>query len=125
MPHHVERFGTALSVLAGHGHIKERLIKAFEQNLNDIDHETLPEPVESRFRDLHKRMTSVTPLNGEGAICASVRKMSITEADECARILVGMYGELLQDDSESQPADIEIQHDTASADVPAMLLKSV
>lgn len=120
MPDQVERFGCALSVLAGHGDIKKRLIQAFEENLNDIDQQTLPSPVKGQFRNLRRRMTSVTPLPGEGPICASVRKMSVFEADECARMVVGMYGELLRND------DLAPMDDGAElGEVPAILLKSV
>jgi hypothetical protein len=39
-------------------------------------------------------MNRVTPLNGEGPICASVRKMSVEEAAECATLVVSLYGEI-------------------------------
>jgi hypothetical protein len=32
MSYHVDRFYAAVSVLSGHGHIKQRLIKAYEEN---------------------------------------------------------------------------------------------
>lgn len=124
MAHPVDRFGTALAVLAGHGHIKSRLIKAFEDNLTDIEDELLPKPVHRSFQELRRRLTAVAPLNGEGPICASVRKMSIDEADECARIIVGLYGEMLQSGSRDSIRRVD-KDDTTAADVPAILLKSV
>jgi hypothetical protein len=39
-------------------------------------------------------MNRVLPLNGEGPICASVRKMSVEEAAECATSVVSLYGEI-------------------------------
>ena len=123
MPHHVDRFGTALSVLAGHGHIKNRLIQAFEDNLGDIDEASLPRPASKAFTRLRDRMTAVTPLNGEGPVCASVRKMSIVEADECARMLVGIYGDLLQ--SKTVPGPLPVPDDEDAVEVPTMLLKTV
>ena len=123
MPHHVDSFGTALSVLAGHGHIKNRLIQAFEDNLGDIDDTSLPRPVSQAFNRLRDRMTAVAPLNGEGPICASVRKMSIVEADECAKMLVEIYGDLLRSRAVSTPVAVDTEDD--GADVPAMLLKTV
>jgi hypothetical protein len=39
-------------------------------------------------------MNRVSPLNGEGPICASVRKMSVEEAAECAVSVVSLYGEI-------------------------------
>ena len=121
MPDQVERFGSALFVLAGHGDIKKRLIQAFEENLNDIDQQTLPGPIKGEFRTLKRRMTSVAPLPGEGSICASVRKMSVFEADECARMVVGMYSNLLRTDL----VDSTDEDATESAEVPPILLKSV
>ena len=41
MTDHVDRFHAALLVLAGHGHVKQRLIKAFEENLADIQEDEL------------------------------------------------------------------------------------
>lgn len=123
MPHHVDRFGTALAVLAGHGHIKDRLIRAFEDNLTEVDEESLPQHAGQTFRDLRDRVTAVAPLNGEGPICASVRKMSIMEADQCAQTLLTLYRELLCCDA--RPVAVEAEAEASSADVPAMLLKSV
>jgi len=94
MSYHVERFYAAVSVLAGHGHIKQRLIKAYEENLVDVSEDELPIAVKQAFSDLKHQMNRVTPLNGEGAICASVRKMSVDEAAECAVMVVALYSEV-------------------------------
>ena len=96
MTNHVERLRAALTVLAGHGHIKQRLIKAFEENLADIRADELPIALKQPFADLRHEMHLVTPLNGEGPICASVRKMSIDEASECAASMVSLYGDLIR-----------------------------
>lgn len=123
MPYYSERFGTALTVLAGHGHIKTRLTRAFEENLNDIDDATLPTVIRDTFADLRLRLTRVPPANGEGAVCATVRKMSILEADECARMLVEVYESLLRSgDASVEPSDAG---EEPAAAVPAVLLKSV
>ncbi len=95
MSNHVNRFYTAVSVLAGHGPIKQRLIQAFEDNLAHIDDDAIPIAVRESFAELNDLMKQVEPLNGEGPICASVRKMSIKEADECARRILDLYGDLL------------------------------
>jgi len=94
MSYQVERFYAAVSVLAGHGHIKQRLIKAYEDNLVAISEDELPIAVKQTFSDLKHQMHRVSPLNGEGAICASVRKMSVDEAAECAVLIVALYGEI-------------------------------
>lgn len=96
MSYHMDRFFAAVSVLAGHGHIKQRLIKAYEENLVAISEDELPIAVKQTFSDLKHQMHRVTPLNGEGAICASVRKMSVEEAAECAVLIVGLYGEIVR-----------------------------
>ena len=94
MSYHVDRFYAAVSVLAGHGHIKQRLIKAYEDNLGEISEDELPTSLKKAFSDLRHQMHRVSPLNGEGPICASVRKMSVDEASECAVSVVSLYGEL-------------------------------
>jgi hypothetical protein len=94
MTYHVDRFFAAVSVLAGHGHIKQRLIKAYEDNLVDINEDELPASLRQPFADLKSRIYRVTPHNGEGPICASVRKMSVSEASECAASVVSLYGEM-------------------------------
>src|SRR5210317_856058 len=93
MTDHLDRFHAALTVLAGHGHIKQRLIKAFEDNLAEIHEDELPIAMKQSFADLRHEMHRVTPLNGEGPICASVRKMSLDEASEIAGRIVSLYGE--------------------------------
>ena len=102
MTNHVDRFHAALTVLAGHGHIKQRLIKAYEDNLADIHDDELPVAAKQSFTDLRSQMHGVTPLNGEGPICASVRKMSIDEASDCAAAIVELFREVarLQDDKQ-------------------------
>ena len=123
MSHHVDRFGAALTVLAGHGHIKQRLIQAFEQHLAPIDDATLPTSIKDNFLDLRRSMTQVEPLNGEGSICASVRKMSIHEAEHCARRIVGLYGDVIRLEETTQESLPPAEE--TGADVPAMLLKTV
>ena len=94
MSYHADRFYAAVAVLAGHGHIKQRLIKAYEDNLLEIGEDELPISVKQTFSDLKHQMNRVTPLNGEGAICASVRKISVDEAAECAFMVVALYSEV-------------------------------
>jgi len=124
MTDHHDRFHAALTVLAGHGHIKQRLIKAFEDNLVDIHEDELPVAIKQSFADLRHEMHRVSPLNGEGAICASVRKMSLTEASEIAGRIVSLYGEMARqrDDMQSSLPLTEAGDETR---VPPFLVKSV
>ena len=56
MANHVDRFHAALTVLAGHGHIKQRLIKAFEKNLVAINEDEMPVALKQPFADLRHQM---------------------------------------------------------------------
>ena len=123
MTNQIECFHAALTVLAGHGHIKQRLINAYEDNLVDINEDEMPVSMKQLFADLRRQMHCVTPLNGEGAICASVRKMSFDEASECAASVVTMFGEIsrIQDDTQvALPLD-----EMEEARVPPFLVKTV
>ncbi len=42
MSNHINRFYAAVLVLGGHGHIKQRLVKAYEENLAVIEDKDLP-----------------------------------------------------------------------------------
>ncbi len=110
MSYHVDNFFAAVSVLSGHGHIKQRLISAYEDNLTSIRDDDLPLPVKQSFADLTSLMHRVAPLNGEGPICASVRKMSIDEANQCAQLMVDLYGDMIRHSDSGQttlPLQIE------------------
>ena len=122
MPYHVDNFFTAVSVLAGHGHIKQRLIAAYQDNLEPIEENDLPIPVRQSFADLKHLMHRVTPTNGEGPICASVRKMSVHEADQCAQIMVDIYGDMIRHSDSGQTA-LPLQIDDRAA-LPPFLVKS-
>ncbi len=123
MTDHLDRFHAALTVLAGHGHIKQRLIKAYEENLVEIHEDELPIAMQQSFVDLRLEMHRVTPLNGEGPICASVRKMSLDEASECAGRIVTLYGEIAR-----QRDDLQTSlplNEGEELRVPPFLVKSV
>ena len=123
MTNPVDRLYAAVTVLAGHGHVKQRLMKAYEEHLVEIDDDEIPIAMKQSFADLRGLMHQVTPLKGESPICASVRKMSVDEASECAAQLVALYGEMsrLRDEVEvSRPLG-----DDAPVRVPPFLVKSV
>ena len=122
MSYHVDRFLAAVSVLAGHGHIKQRLIKAYEDHLDDINEAELPITLKEPFTDLKQQMHRVSPLNGEGPICASVRKMSIDEASECAAVVVSLYDELAR---RTEHTDVTLSGEGQErVGVPPFLVKS-
>lgn len=123
MTDHLDRFHAALTVLAGHGHIKQRLIKAYEENLEGIHEDELPIAMKQPFADLRQEMHRVSPLNGEGPICASVRKMSLNEASECAGRIVALFAELARQGSDFQAALPLTEGEETR--VPPFLVKSV
>jgi len=122
MSNHVKRLYAAVSVLAGHGDIKQRLIKAYEENLADIDDDDLPIALKQAFADCRHKMSQVDPLNGEGRIRASVRKMSIVEADACAQNLLSLYSDIIRyEDSSQELLPLSVTENVA---VPPFLIKS-
>lgn len=121
MTYHVDRFHAAVSVLAGDGHIKQRLMKAYQDNLDGIAEDQLPSNIKQAFTKLKSRMRQVAPLNGEGPICATVRKMSVHEASDCAVSVVSLYGEILRHaEFDTDPIPMNESHDN----VPAFLVNT-
>jgi hypothetical protein len=103
MQHQVDRFYSAVLVLAGDGNIKQRLISAYAENLDDISEEDLPGNIKADFIDLKHELKSVPEQHGEGAVCATVRKMSAEQASSCARRLLALYSGLMALREESAP----------------------
>ncbi|MDJ0751331.1 MAG: hypothetical protein QNJ11_17735 [Woeseiaceae bacterium] len=124
MADHVDRFHAALTVLAGHGHVKQRLIKAWEENLSDVHEDELPIALKQSFADLRHDMNRVTPANGESPICASVRKMSLDEASTCAAHVVTLYGALAGRASNDIQVALPLS-DNDDIRVPPFLVKSI
>ena len=122
MSNHVKRFYAAVSVIAGHGDIKQRLISAFEDHLGIIESDELPVEIRPGFAELREMMSGVEPLNGEGRIRATVRKMSIVEADRCARKMLDLYTEIVRLSDEAHETLIRSSEDQAV--VPPFLVKS-
>ena len=104
MSNHVNRLHTAVSVLAGHGHIKQRLIQAYEENMASIEDAEMPPAIKQSFAELRQMMYQVDPQNGEGSICASVRKMSVKEAVECAHRIINLYRDMIRFADDAQEA---------------------
>ena len=97
--------------------------RAPPDHLDAIDEDEVPEGRRNVFVEIQKSMHRVAPLNGEGSVCASVRKMSPVEAGDCAIKILAIYREMLRDSEDDSP-DLQIDHENRKA-VPAFLLKSV
>jgi hypothetical protein len=102
MSNHVDSFFAAVCVLAGNGNIKQRLIKAYEGYLAAVDGDELPLSLQQEFADLRRLMSRVEPMPAESPVCASVRKMSTDEADECANMMVSLYGDIIRYSNDTQ-----------------------
>lgn len=122
MSNHVKRLYAAVSVLAGHGDIKQRLIKAYEDNLAVIEDDDLPISLKQSFADLRHMMSQIAPLNGEGCVCATVRKMSIAEADACAHRLLDLYSDIIRYEDSAQ--EVLPLTNTEQPAVPPFLVKA-
>ena len=123
MPDHVDRFFAAVSVMAADGNIKQRLIKAYEENLQNVEESALPPPARKTFADLRRRMRCVAPLNGEGPIRATVRKMSIPDATLCSQLLLDLLAVLIRE-SVQHPGQHKLPLQTDRPAVPPFLVKS-
>jgi hypothetical protein len=72
--------------------IKQRLICAYRRHLASFPEDQLPSEVREFFGQVMRSLRGVQPLRGEDAVAASVRKMSNQEADECAALIVEIFG---------------------------------
>jgi hypothetical protein len=72
--------------------IKQRLIAAYRRYLSLVQEDQLPAEARGCFAQMMRTLAGVEPLRGEDAVTASVRKMSIQEADDCAALVVEILG---------------------------------
>ncbi len=72
--------------------IKQRLVCAYRRHLASLPEDQLPGEVREPFGQVMRSLRGVQPLRGEDAVAASVRKMSNQEADECAALIVEIFG---------------------------------
>jgi hypothetical protein len=79
--------------------IKQRLISAYRRHLISLAEDQLPSEVRASFSRVVRSLVGVQPLPGEDAVVASVRKMSNQEADDCAALIVEIFGLISRADS--------------------------
>jgi hypothetical protein len=72
--------------------IKQRLICAYRRHLAALRPEQVPEEVRAPYIQVTRALSGVPPLRGEDAVAASVRKMSVQDADDCAALIVEIFG---------------------------------
>ena len=95
MPYLEERFEAAVSALVGEGLVKDRLVAAYSEHLDDLADNELPQSLRTRFEDLHAALHAVTPIGREPCVKATIRKMSTLQAGSHARTIVSLYAELV------------------------------
>ena len=91
-----DRFFSAVRTLSGDGPIKQRLVSAYKEHLEDLHEDQVPDSIRPKFDSLRQALTSVGPANGESAVHASVRKMSPVDAQRYATSVLLMLSELVR-----------------------------
>jgi hypothetical protein len=81
--------------------IKQRLIAAY-RHLTPVPEDQLPSESRSSFTQVMQTFAGVQPLRGEDPVVASVRKLSNQQADDCAALIVEIFGALCRADALAQ-----------------------
>jgi len=86
-----EQFQGATLSLVRSGALKDRITNAYRNHLAHVDEAELPKDVREAFRSFHRTMSRERPLvRGDDAFRATLRKMSMDEAEEVACSVVRM-----------------------------------
>jgi hypothetical protein len=93
----LEQLQRATLRLAQEGPVKDRLAEAYHHYLSDLEPQQLPEDYRAQFADMCRAMRSVQPLPRENPVRASVRKMSCSEANRYASLIVSVFGALARE----------------------------
>lgn len=120
----VDRFFAAVSVMAGDGHVKQRLVQAYEDNLLHMEDASLPAEAREPFAELKRMMKSVAPLNGEGPIRATVRKMSSQDASRCGQLMLELLAVLIRCAAKGQGPKVQKTEDERPS-LPPFLVRSM
>jgi hypothetical protein len=87
--------------------IKQRLISVYRRYLSTLSVEQLPLEARGTFAQVMNILGGVQPLRGEDAVVASVRKMSAQQTDDCAALIVEIFGSVARAESVlRQPAPV-------------------
>lgn len=106
--------------------LKQRLTDAFTLHLLDLPTQEMPGELRQDFEALRQSMTRVRPQQGECPVAATVRKMSVGEADACASRIVALLDTLHRTSLVASPrpngqAQARTAGDTASSRVPTLI----
>jgi hypothetical protein len=87
--------------------IKQRLVSVYRRYLSTLIAEQLPSEARGTFSEVMSILAGVQPQRGEDAVVASVRKLSAQQADDCAGLIVEIFGALSRAESaQRQPAAV-------------------
>jgi len=105
--------------------LKQRLTDAFTRHLLHLATQELPSEVRQDFEALRQSMTRIRPQHGECPVIATVRKMSIGEADACAARGVALLDAMHRTSAmtsarPSGPSLVRAAGDTGSSRVPTL-----
>ena len=89
--------------------IKQRLVSAYRRHLSSLSEEQLPLEIREPFSSVMRTLRGVEPLRGEDAVAASVRKMSNQDADDCAALIVEMFGMLIKSHANAARTNTVVQ----------------
>ncbi len=103
MPDLAKRLEAAVSALVGEGSVKERLVAAYSEYLDDLESSELPQAVRATFDELHTALHAVTPIGGEPCVRATVRKMSKLQVSNYGKTIVSLYAELICQGERAEP----------------------
>ena len=104
--------------------LKQRLTDAFTRHLLDLSLHDMPGEVREDFEALRQSITRVRPQHGECPVAATVRKMSIGEADACAARIVALLDTLHRKSAQPHRANGQANTrngDTGSSRVPTLI----
>ncbi len=103
MSYLTDRFKEAVVVLTGDGPLKQRLMAAYTEHLDDLESTELPPTLRATFNDLHAALHYVEPISREPSVKASVRKMSSSEVTVHAETIVMLLSDLISQDHRAEP----------------------
>src|SRR5277367_2824710 len=95
--------------------IKQRLVCAYRRHLASLPEDELPGEVRESFGQVLRCLRGVQPLPGEDAVAASVRKMSNQEADDCAALIVEIFGLICRINVQTSRPNTVVQLHSVSA----------
>jgi len=109
---HWENFLAAAQALSTAGPIKHRLVNAYAAHLACVKADELPREVRDDFIELGQCLSIVSPMHGESAVQATVRKMSDRDAARHAQRILGLLDALVRSNLQPrQPMLRAVNHD--------------